>query len=269
MKKPLLLLAAATALTLSSASAVIIYQDNFSGTAGTGITTSQPDVRLAYGGASSSATWTANSIIRFNGSDGAALASEGNESRAAYLPFTPQANFLYDYQVSVTFAAEVNATRSLQMGFFGSSNPSVTGALTGSATHGPVIYFRNNGTYAGRAIGSTDLANFSGSIPPTDVDNLHTLRITLDTSQSSWVMRTYFDGVEFGTGHAFATNPTIGAVGFAVNSSNVGGSGASTNAAGTFSDFSLSATPIPEPSHLALLSLCPVLLGFRRKRTAR
>ena len=253
------------AAALPAATAAMIYQDDFSGTAGTDLNGSIPDTRLAGEGGSSTATWTANTIIDFNGANGAALASEGNLSRSAYLPFTPQTNFLYDYRVSMAFAEVINTTRSMQMGFFGSPPPSVTTALTTNASQGPVIFFRNNGTYVARAVGNAAPPDFNGNVPAADVVNVHTFRITIDTSQEFWVMRTYFDGVEFGNGHTFATNPTIGGVGFAVNTSGT----TATNAAGTFSDFRLTATAIPEPSVLALLSICSIFPLLRRRGKSR
>lgn len=259
MKTPIVV-SLVIAAALPAASAAIIYQDDFSGTAASALQGSIPDTRLAGEGGSASATWTAQASILFNGSNGVSLASEANASRAAYLPFTPQVNFLYDYQISMAFAEVNSASRSMQMGFFGSATPGVTTALTSSNTQGPVIFFRNAGTYVARGAGGTDITGFNGSVPGAAVTAIHTFRITLDTSQAQWVMRTYFDGVEFGGGHTFSTNPTIGAVGFSVNASN------SLNAAGTFSNFSLSATPIPEPSQLAFLSLCSLLPVMRRRR---
>ncbi len=248
------------AAALPAASAALIYQDDFSGTSATALQGSVPDTRVAGEGGSATATWTAQASILFNGSNGASLVSEANASRAAYLPFTPQANFLYDYQISMAFAEVNSASRSMQMGFFGSANPGMTTALTSSNTQGPVIFFRNAGTYVARGAGGTDITGFNGSVPGAAVTAIHTFRITLDTSQAQWVMRTYFDGVEFGGGHTFSTNPTIGAVGFSVNASN------SLNAAGTFSNLSLTATAIPEPTAQAILALCLMMPVMRRVR---
>jgi len=260
MKTPVVLLIVAAAIP--TASGTVIYQDDFSGSAATPIHNTRPDVQLDFAGASPTASWSANSIILSNGANGASLVSEGNTSRSASLPFTPQVNYLYDYQISMSFAEANTATRSMQMGFFGTASPGQNTALTSSNTQGPVIFFRNAGSYVARAAGSTELTGFSGTTPAAGVTGLHTLRITLDTSQTQWVMRTYFDGVEFGGGHTFTTNPTIGAVGFAVNTSG------NFNAAGTFSNFSLSATAIPEPAAPLLLSfgLATTLARRTRKR---
>lgn len=266
MTKTFSVLSAVTAFLISSVSAVIIYQDDFNGTPGEDVHNSIPDVRLSYAGASSTATWSANTIFDFATGGGAVLVAEGSTSRSAYLPFIPQTNFLYDYQISMSFTEVINASRSMQMGFFSNPTPNLTTALTSNASQGPVIFFRNAGSYVARAVGNADITGFSSSMSGANVTNLHTFRITLDTSQTQWVMRTYINGSELGSGYTFPANPNIGAVGFSVNSSMSGTGTPTLNAAGTFSNMTLSATPIPEPSHLALLSLCPLLLGLQRVR---
>jgi hypothetical protein len=229
----------------------VIYQDDFSGTAATGIHGSVPDVRPG------SQTWSAHAGVTFGPSGGAFIAASST-SRNAYLPFTPEAGHLYDLRVTVAFATTSTQTRSMQMGFFGSASPLTDSSLTDSASNGPVIFLRNVGTYEARVAGNSSLAGFNGTL--TDAAILpHVLRITLDTSGAQWFMRAYIGDQQIGSGTSFAPK-TIGAVGFSVNTSS------SINASGTFSNFILTSEVIPEPGSILFGMMSGAALLTRRRR---
>lgn len=257
MKTQFLSLALASLAFTASSSAATYYQDDFSGTAGSPLNGTAPDVRPG------TQTWSANSFFTLTGTPSANVAAD-NSGRGAYLPFVPQNGFLYDLRVTVKFAAEINQSRSLQLGFLEFEPAGATGRVVATGDGGPAFFLRNNGTYQARYDGGLPSAASmpEGSISPTLVDEPHTMRLTLDTSGTAWVMRAYFDGIEVGTAFTYATNPTnILAVGISANASN------SVGATGEFTNFILTADAIPEPSAAFLLSagLCSVMLRRRRQ----
>jgi hypothetical protein len=250
LSSSLLFSAAATGLA-----ATTIYSDDFSGVAGADLTGSAPDIRPG------SQTWTANLGFDFTGSNGTNTVA-GSVSRAAYLPFVPQSGFVYELSVTMAFATTGSQSRSLQMGFFSSGTPGLTTAIT-SGANGPAIFLRQVGTYEARAVSNTSLPGFTGTVGGANVTTPQTFRITLDTSGSDWVMRTYLGATEIGTGHTYTGgNPSIASVGLSVNTS--GDPGAS--AEGTFSNFSLTSTPIPEPSSALLFSAALLPAAWLRRR---
>lgn len=244
--------------TLASGAVTTIYQDDFSGTANANLGGTAPDIRPG-----TTQVWSADGSFDFSGTNSVSAIAHSS-SRGAYLPFVPQQGFRYDYQVTIQFAAEIAEDRSLQMGFFSGQPSSGTGvALSGSAS-GPMIFLRNRGTYEARAVGSSSLTGFNGTVGATNVDNAMVFRIILDTSAPQWFMRAYIGGTEIGSGYTFpeGSNPTIQSVGFATNTSGTPAAAA----VGNFSNFILTSEPIPEPSSLLLLAAgFPALFSRRRK----
>lgn len=235
----------------ASAAVSTIYEDSFSGSAGTSLAGQAPTVRPG------SETWAFNSATSFATgfqADGTVSAGGGspNGRVAALLPFTPAAG--NTYTLSATLSATLASGQWMALGFadkltgasglfaFGNVN-GVSWMLKGDTGSSALQGF------AGPATGSIIVNTFAG--------NPVNLQIILDTTGSQWKTSMFNNAVQLGSTFTYATNPTILAVGFSKHES-VGGS---------VDNFKLEVDAIPEPSS-ALLGLLGIsfLLSRRRPR---
>ena len=224
-------------LGASTASASVIYSDSFTGG------TANLDGAAPTVDNGTSSVWTAGQGWQDNGFS----SSTGNDS-SAYLMFTPTSGHVY----TLSSGVDVNSSSGsfgLDLGFIGSPN---TQAYFDNCEGYAYAFVRDNQVFQYGGPGNTNV--FYGPISSTPI--AYTISIELNTTATAWTYDFTVNGVSTGP-TAFATNPTIAAVGMAnvANGSN-----------GTFSNFSLTESSVPEPASLGLLAVGGLGLLFLGKR---
>ncbi len=265
---------AALAGLAGTATAGVIYQDNFSGSSANPLNGTSPAVDAT------GATWTADTGWRANGSQtdadyNAATGAQGSSD--AYLPFTPSSGNVY------TLSADLNVVGSpnpnwFAIGFvqsFSSSTSSVTGAAnngngvnawpggsgtdTSSASYlnaGPWLLVQENNVQAPypnqyfTGPGTSGSGTYPASVGTADMS------IVLNTEASAWTYQIFEGGVSVTPVVTFKANPTIGGVML----------GQWANTSGTVSNFSL--TSVPEPASLGVLAIGGAIGLLMLKRRA-
>jgi hypothetical protein len=229
--------------------AVVIYYDDFSGTSGTDLAGTAPDIRPG------SETWalgtgdTAVPAERWK-ADGSVLgSSSGGGGAGGILPFTPSAGNVYELSVQLNPTTTDGSGDWLAMGFLDSA-----GSMP--ATGAPWAFKRgDSGSPAFETVsllgpGVSGLASEgvpSGAQPsPTD------FRIVLDTTPALWTVEWFIDGSSVRT-DTYASNPSITHVGIFRFES----------VAGSVDNFQL--TQVPEPGTLALVGIGLVAMTYRRR----
>lgn len=243
------LLALAVLGTALPSKAAVIYYDDFSGSGGTDLAGTAPDVRPG------SETWSlgsADSAIpaeRWKANGSVLGSSSGGGGASAILPFTPTSGNIYELSIQLNPTSTDGSGDWLALGF-GTS----TGSLPGSGA--PWAYKRGDGLFDTASIlgpGVSGLAPQgvpSGSQPlPTD------FRMVLDTTASNWSVEWFIDNVSVRTA-TYSTNPTITDVGIMRYES----------VAGSVRNFQL--TVVPEPGTAMLLGLGLAGLSVRRRHQA-
>ena len=268
------LLVIGAAFLAAPAQGAVIYYESFSGSAGDDLSGKAPDVRPGAEVWIASASPTAN-VWKANGS----IAQTGlNQHRSAYLPFVPEAGYIY------TLSMDSNPTRLDSPGTGGSSwfalgftptNPTTT-SWASSSVHGAsgfgIIHRRNPEDTLG------DAGSYGPGLPNIDVGDgivRHdvggtgwvNLKIVLDTTAAQWKASFYFDNVHYPDGDfTFATNPTdIQYVGFH-NRWPLGG--------GSVDKFMLTVESpgshdIPEPPSVVLILVGILAIAMRTRFTTR
>ncbi len=248
----------------SSASAAILYSDNFSGSHSTALNGSAPANFDNTGGElGASPLWISGTTSADFHADGT-VATTG-VSASAYLPFIPNTGEIY--QLSATLNETDGSNRWLALGFaqrpVTASSPrwADVNPTTGPQ---PVAWLLHRGggyvttgsslvldqTFLGPATASSaNITDPVGSLTATPVDVLLILDTSAPLWSVTWEMRNHNTGGAFTTVRtaSFTTNPTINYIGFtAINAPTTG----------QISNLQLQATPVPEPTS------CITLLGL-------
>ncbi len=237
-----------------TASASVIYQDNFSGSSNTPLNGAAPTTGPA------GVTWVAGSGWYDNGTETSSGAGNSN----AYLPYTVTAGQVY------TLSAGLNPD-NVSGNWFGlgfiSSTPSTgvsywfAGSGGGYLNAGPWLLVTgtrgdtsgNEGNYnpgPGHSGGYTSFATTSG---------VQNVAIVLNTTAANWTFQVFNNSSAVGPVVTLASNPSI--VGVAL------GDNGNPMANGTVSDFSLTTSAVPEPATLGLIlvgGLGLLLIGRKR-----
>lgn len=242
MTKNLILAVFATPaiLALSSpqtaAQVTTIYEDDFSGTPGTTLRGTSPDIRPAaetwqFNHASSVDSYKADGVVE------ATAVGRGDGDVSALLPFAPVTGKIY--RLTATMASTASSSW-MGFGFADklTTDPGTSGLFAFSSLQG-ISWLLAAGP------GSSGNQYFAGPQNTNLVDNTFTsgaqdYEIVLDTSGSQWKTSFYRGGVQRGTTFTYPFNPTILGAGFSKND----------GAGGTIDNFKLTAEDaevIPEP----------------------
>ena len=230
-----------------TASANIIYQDNFSGASTTPLNGAAPTIDNG-----TSTTWTAG--VGFN--EGYWLdngsTSIPNSTGGAYLSFTPVSGNIY----TLTASFKITASTGNWFGLGFVKSPNTSNSLVGSGAYAWGLIGPNG---EGQLFTGPDNA---GSQPVFQVNPFGTfniLSIVLNTQASAWTWQMSANGTPIDSVVAFATNPNITAVG-------LGNSVVSAQV----SNFELSSAPVPEPATLGLFAIGAAagLFLLKRRRMA-
>lgn len=260
---------AAMSLLFSSADAATLISDSFTGIAtGTDLAGRNPEVR-----ANSGWVWSAPTADSFdsNGNGGiiakvGSNLSAGVDLGAGYFANNPG---VYTLSSTILFGSGTPTSSWFGIGFSTVAGASLsTNNLNDNGgfgwmilrLNGDAVTFRNGGT--GSSVPATAAAT------GVDLGAANTLRLTLDTSGTSWVLHAFLNNYEFdlngasaGTGHTWTGSgiPDIRTIAMST-----GANGGGVN--GIADDFQLTFTPVPEPASSALLGLASLLPLLRRKR---
>lgn len=241
----------------------IYYNDFTTGSSAT-LHGTAPTLANAFAGGSSSATWNvlSNSATAFMHTDG----TIGANQNTALLQFTPQSGYDYTLTATLTFTAPAGSWVALG---FASHNPAQNAGsakLTDTAATGPdgidwmIVndatgnneqFFSGPGASPGAGIGGA-AAGLSGA-------GTFTLTLDLNTIGTQWSISSFINGIQLGTNFVYGSNPSINAIALGQN-----GLTASGNV--QWDTVSLSATPVPEPSALALTGIGAAMLMLVRRQ---
>lgn len=262
----LLVAGTVAALCCSLGDAQTIYSDNFSGGA-TNIFKAAPNYAVTDLGGSGNAVWYDAAAPVDSGS----LLANGVDSSASrdswLLPFSPESGQVYNLTATLNFSGDPG--NWVGIGFAQNYTDTLTGNgwfVNGETGYAWVIATESTGNvqaFGGPGI-NNPLINQNGFFTAGVVGS-HTLKVTLDTTGPQWTMTAFVDGVQAGPNFTYSPNPSIGAVGITQNNLS-----APTDVQWT--DFTLSAVAVPEPSALALtgagFAVILVVALCRRRRYA-
>jgi hypothetical protein len=231
---------------IDGAAAGIIYSDPLTGS-GTPLNGSAVDVGNATGGGVAGATWTASTLLT-EGATGATRAAGAGKAHA-WLPLNVESGFTYTLQATLhptggSWAAlgfsVAPTTPSTSNNF--QDNSVIAWGLVRQPNAGSPQFFRGGGTFGGSNYGNGSLTG------------LQTLTIVLDTTALSWTAVATIGSFSSDV-KTYATPEAIRWVGFG-----------SDQGPAAFSNFSLTAQPVPEPVAFAPLALAAGGLLRRQRR---
>lgn len=223
---------AAAAGVAGTASAAVIYQDNFPGSSANPLNGSHPAIDLT------GAAWSAGSYWKANGS-----ATGSSEQVGAVLPVAVSDGGLYTLTATVAPGSPAAGWQWIALGFV--SDPTgETAGLFGSS--GPWMLQEPNSNSTAGDLGqyfASGNGNISGYQSP---ESPVTMTVVLNTMASQWTAQWYYNGTAVQSSpYVYSSNPTaITDVGFATNYNSASVSG-----------FSLTGPTVPETAPLDLLAV--------------
>ena len=239
---------AAIAGLAGTASASIIYQDNFTGG------TANLDGAAPTIDHGASTVWTAGGTNGPGNGAGAGVGWQDNgstsfsgNSGSAYLLFKPSIGNIY----TLAGGLDVASGNWMSIGFV--KSPVTTNPLYGSGAYAWALMTPGGGAaeYPG-----PDQTN--AGVGFTGTSGTNTISIVLDTMATQWTYQVFDNGTSVAPAASFATNqPTITAVGFG-----------NSDSTGTVSGFELSSAAVPEPASLGLAAVGAMGLLLLKRRKA-
>jgi hypothetical protein len=230
---------------MSTAQAVVIYSDDFSGSAPADLNGTVPDIRPG------SETWLAGSGATAWRADGSVA---GGGDANAFLPFSPESGKTYTLSVDANPTSPVDSSNWFALGF--SETTSVGGGFYNSINATGWMLLRvNRGVQTFLGFNTT-----SGVTHSTAGTGVVKLEVVLDTTESAWTVEWFVDNTSIRS-VSYTANPTINYVTF----------GRLFDASGTVDNFSLSVSAVPEPASYALVlgGVVTGVIALRRRRQAR
>jgi hypothetical protein len=270
---PLAVAALLSALVcVPAATAIVVYQDDFSEAAGTIMDGKSLDVALGVRGGTAGATWDAtdapvpdgnpSDLWETTGSNTVDIGTSGADSTIIennLLPFTPVSGQLYDLHIELSPSGEGASGNWLGVAFHeadynGHPPGGASSALSNDDPYGLIIA-KGTGqvqSFAGIGTANGRINTATGFITP---DTFTAFDILLDTRPAQWTIDWLIDGSPVsGAKYTYASNPSIGLLSFGTN-----------KLAGSAQNFYLTAVPEPASVALALLGLVG-LVGLARRR---
>lgn len=230
------MLAAAVA---ANATIVTNYYDDFSGSSGSVLNGTAPDITVGTN------TWTANSILKADGSG-----TNNTVNFSAYVPLTIVAGQAYTLTMDVTLLAASAGTRNVALGF-GNANSITSVSWTANTRNAAAValtYAGNVNTYANGA--ASGLSAYAGGSTYTNA----ALKIVLSTyaDATPWTAEYFHDNISMGS--ATITNGSaIDRVGFSGGLDSI-----------LVDNFKLT-TVVPEPATIGMLGLGTLFVYFVRR----
>ncbi|MGE4489874.1 MAG: hypothetical protein AB7E95_10070 [Kiritimatiellales bacterium] len=218
---------------------VIIYSDDFSGDGSSSLIGTTPDTAPGgevWQGLTSGAQWT---------TDGA-ITNEADQSRIAYLDFTPETGNVYTLTVDVT---HINKLRAFYFGFL-TDTPAEGESFFTTGMASPWMRIQGNGETWAMITGSGGSGQTVAASGYTGQSN--TMEIILDTTGVNWSVDWVLNGSSIQT-YTYAANPAILSVGFGRLRE------------GTYDVDSFELSVVPEPASLSLIVVCSTLLMIARR----
>ena len=265
---------AVTTMTgIKSANATIIYADNFDGSSGN-VTGRTPDTTSGLYGGTAGAIWGGDSTTSTNpdhlwtasggtytgvGSTGATVGTLGGGADSnlitnEYLPFTPQAGYVYDLHAAIYVSSVGASTNWLGLAYTlsGLNGHTTGGASSALSNDNPYGLILMKGSGAVQNFGGLGTAN-QGAGTTVTAGQINSVDILLDTTGPTYEVSWLVNGVSLGSPVSIGT-PAIGDVVFGTNKLD-----------GAVSDFSLTT---PEPTSLGLGAIAASYGLVRRRRPA-
>ena len=251
----------ASASMISEGSPTVIYQDSFTGSTALGTLNGASPTTGPTG-----VTWTAPTATAWGFSDSGYTTSgpSGNVNArlTASLPFTPTSGKIYTLSagLDVTAMAPGDPTSTddwFALGYL--SNQDTSGGWDGNGQASPWALSRYTQTSVNSFTGPS--LNGGQGYNESYVNNIS---IILNTASTDWSYQVYLNNANVsnylvGSG-TFTTNPTITAVGVQ--------NGLGTGYISNFELTSVSASPVPEPSTLAIIVAGGMGLLLLKRRKA-
>jgi PEP-CTERM motif len=260
----------------------VIYSDTFAGAAGTVLGGNTPAVASGLDGGTAGATWNAatttgggtDAVWNYSGSNSTTTVSPNGAGSGrdtslitnAFLPFTPQAGYIYDLEATVQVpqagATSTTDTHWVGLSFLNGNGHSSTGqALSNDNPTGLVIVrdgvtSTTTGTFVDIFESATGGTGGDNSFAPGALGSAVTVDVILNEQAASPTISWLLNGVSVGSPVTLGTISPIEYVAF----------GNDTAPAGTITNFSL--TTIPEPASMGLLGLGGLLALRRRHQRA-
>ncbi|HPD16204.1 MAG TPA: PEP-CTERM sorting domain-containing protein [Planctomycetota bacterium] len=198
----LCLLALAALASAHSASALVLYSDDFSGASPALLNGTVPDVSFT------GQPWTAGSLWFADGS------KTSNGSNHAWLPFIPYPGNRYTLSLDVNpnigattdwFALGFSASNVVNNAFHDGANQAVAWMLNRD---------QDSSTSAFQTFLGPSTANGASHDPNPDIVGWLNMKVILDTQGGAWTAEWFVNNVSIRGPVAFGANPTITYVGF-------------------------------------------------------
>lgn len=240
---------AAFAGLAGTAAASTVYSDNFGGT-----TLSSSPGSLNGAASGGSTTWTSDSSAGWAANGTITTSSTSYASYAANLPFTPSSNEIYTLTETVDptnyNTAFTNGNYTPWIGIaFNTTAPTTTAETPLNGATALMLDY-----YGIPYVSTITNGAVVNAYPSNGGTQPQTLQIVLNTSGAAWTLN-YYDGATNVNTYTYTTNPTITAVSFG-----------DSNAVGSVSNFSLTATPVPAPATLGLVAIGGMALLLLKRR---